>query len=741
MAGKKKVPKKKASAKTKLICIVHYASQRTDKQTRRLSVTSFEKIKETVRLRLACENENVKLESVCAQVPVELIRDVHGAHRKCYQMFTNIGHIKSRKRQHTADNDESMPSTSKRQKSSSSAVLFPSQECLFCGRNRIQSKGRSEYLTKCVTETAAVAIQCSAEEKNDFELLGKIKDVDLCAREAHYHNSCRRDYTRKDDRNLNADVDDELVENYSAHCDAFDHIREHVEEHIIHKGNVERTTLLKEKYLNYLQAHHPSAYNPDYKAYKLKAKLQKHFGSRVKFWHPNNRSELIYSDTLPIGQTLEAFEVAASEEKFLEEAAIILRRRLLDAKKSAYVTPWPPTATQLLSPENKPPAFLQDFLSHLIGGKQHEKISGKFQRIVDSCAQDICYAITKGEWKMAKHVLLGMTLRHMTGSAELITLLNRLGHCQSYSQVMELDTALCNQLISVESLLPTTVSVNNNSVLHFSWDNFDMSEETPSGAGTTHVAHGIVVQEVTENTNSENGSLPQQNHKSSKSRSIVYEDKELPPCFVKGKKEPNLVVDTVNVKLPSSVELSKQADFAWAIARQHMSNEQSVPGWTGWVSLTGKSEENADCHRKSTVDYMVPIHKPITENATVQQVLRLCQQATKDVNQEVTIITFDLAVVMKAYSIIWQNPEEFQNILVRIGVFHTICSYLGVLGKMMSGSGFEDIIIEAGICASGSIDQVLRGKHYNRAMRVHKLMYEALEHILLHSFFYKKHNR
>jgi len=54
-----------------------------------------------------------------------------------------------------------------------------------------------------------------------------------------------------------------------------------------------------------------------------------------------------------------------------------------------------------------------------------------------------------------------------------------------------------------------------------------------------------------------------------------------------------------------------------------------------------------------------------------------------------------------------------------------MCSYMGAIGKMMSGSGLVEIIIEAGVCASGSIAKVITGKHYNRALRVHQLMLEA----------------
>ena len=56
---------------------------------------------------------------------------------------------------------------------------------------------------------------------------------------------------------------------------------------------------------------------------------------------------------------------------------------------------------------------------------------------------------------------------------------------------------------------------------------------------------------------------------------------------------------------------------------------------------------------------------------------------------------------------------------------------MGALGKKIRCSGLEEILIESGICTSGLIEQVLTGKHYNRASRVHKIVYEPLERIFL----------
>ena len=112
---------------------------------------------------------------------------------------------------------------------------------------------------------------------------------------------------------------------------------------------------------------------------------------------------------------------------------------------------------------------------------------------------------------MPKHVLLPMSVRQLTGNAELITILNRFGHAQSYTRTMELETAMCNSVTSSQSTLPPNITTSNNAVLHLCWDNFDKNEETPPGAGTTHSTHGIVLQELSDtsiNTSDEPYPMP-----------------------------------------------------------------------------------------------------------------------------------------------------------------------------------------------------------------------------------------
>ena len=112
--------------------------------------------------------------------------------------------------------------------------------------------------------------------------------------------------------------------------------------------------------------------------------------------------------------------------------------------------------------------------------------------------QDICRAATRGEWKLPKHVLVCMTLHHLLRSAQLNTLMNRLGHAESYSFSLELETALATALEEASSVLTPHIVRNpaGPSLFHSDFDNFDQYVNDLAGSGSVHTAHGIMLQNV-----------------------------------------------------------------------------------------------------------------------------------------------------------------------------------------------------------------------------------------------------
>ena len=149
------------------------------------------------------------------------------------------------------------------------------------------------------------------------------------------------------------------------------------------------------------------------------------------------------------------------------------------------------------------------------------------------------------------------------------------------------------------------------------WDNFELTEETPSGAGTTHTAHGIVIQEMF--TSADNDACSdQQSLPTDKKRSVTVVPHEIKPYNSKKRADPNLTVSNTIVEETGSEKLAKFSDILWILARFcSSSNKQTVPGWAGWITLT--SSNNDDTQRQSTVDYLAPVNSPTTENAIIQQ--------------------------------------------------------------------------------------------------------------------------
>ena len=297
--------------------------------------------------------------------------------------------------------------------------------------------------------------------------------------------------------------------------------------------------------------------------------------------------------------------------------------------------------------------------------------------------------------------------------------------------MLELDAALAVEVQRTNSVLPSKISPTGNVVSLLCWDNFDINEETPTGSGTTHTTHGIMIQEVpsTDLCLSHSTSLGR-----TRERSFNYKSLPLKPCYSARRVEPVLSSASstaVEEQSPVNVVAQSHRQLLWALCRGLFNTACTVTDWNGWISkTTGDTGEI----KQSRIGYMKPILHPITDYATVQECLVISMEATQKVQQQVTFVTFDYAAARIAFDIMWDKPAVFSNVVVHLGAFHTMCSYMGALGKMMAGSGFEDVLIEAGTCASGSINQVMNGSHYNRATKVHKLMVDALERLLLRQF-------
>ena len=67
-------------------------------------------------------------------------------------------------------------------------------------------------LVKCMTIAAEDSVKEATKRTQDQHILLKVQDTDLAPREAHYHATCRRDYSREDDRHQKTIKDSQTIE-------------------------------------------------------------------------------------------------------------------------------------------------------------------------------------------------------------------------------------------------------------------------------------------------------------------------------------------------------------------------------------------------------------------------------------------------------------------------------------------------------------------------------------------------
>ena len=492
----------------------------------------------------------------------------------------------------------------------------------------------------------------------------------------------------------------------------------------------------------------------------LKKRLSDDFPQLI-FHTPTKRntSELVFAETLstetlldmvpfPSGaETTQSSEMSQTDSetekpttktkpedtRTLYTAALLLKSLLSDTPGMSC--PWPPTAEDFNVTEAQAvvPLELYNLISWIIGATEEPTLE-HFVKIADdlhlkvlSVCQDIVYLASKGRKQTPKSLSLGLTVRHLTGSSRIVTLLNKLGHCAARDTVLSLDTSLA-QLTLMEGRNKVPKGFSKRTPTTLVWDNIDFGEETLSGRGTTHHTNGIMLQSFASETISTATRQPLR-----KGVSSFKAPPQIPiePYHQSKRQGPH------NLGQPMEAETCRmdthsaaQAELAYVLVKSTYADGCTIPSWTGFHTLL----QGENTLQKSALYYLPVIEASPTEMSTVNTILKRSVQIAEQLELDHIVLVFDQAIYAKAQQIRWKNDDFAKRLVIRLGEFHTCMSYLSVLGKRFGDAGLQDILIESEVVATGSINGVLNGHHYNRSMRAHKLLYESLQRIRFTTF-------
>ena len=315
-------------------------------------------------------------------------------------------------------------------------------------------------------------------------------------------------------------------------------------------------------------------------------------------------------------------------------------------------------------------------------------------------------------------------------------------HCCSYDDLRAVDTSIALEVLAraqeYGTVLPTNITLRC-SFVQLAADNNDINEETLDGKNTTHATTMVVYQKKQFGPEPPLMSLAQHG-KRRQSLQADESDISLQECSVyRGRPVTAEYVGHVDVDWYSGEsDTSRSAslsDDIWKVLRLNdkgltqsfvttASEIKPIPSWSGFDSILFP-----DMPRVTSIGYCPMIEGASTEFSTIYTVLKHAQAISSTVDQEDTVITFDLAMYVKATQLQWRFPNEFSDPVIRLGGFHIALNYLALLGKKYASSGLDDLLVELGVYAAGTASALMKGKFYNRGIWAHNIAMEALFHL------------
>ena len=448
-------------------------------------------------------------------------------HPECYARYTNKEHLKriqnsrrSPRKQKAPDTYSSQgPSPTKRVRRSivSRGVKEKEHICIICRSEKWQADGKNkERLLKCEVDTVENKIKSAAKIRDDIRVNLDVEGKDLKAIEAMYHRSCYAQYTnpvslqRIIARKENAKSETRL-DPYEA---AFDSVMGTINERVLKKKEAISITFLCDMYVTKLIEQNVDT---QCRAFKLKEKILKQYKNNIGFVQPApRRPEYVFDATMKVEDVVksllqnppdETFEDDALDETYnlnddinteIYHCGISIHQTLKEMKDTMA---WPPTPSDITKDNIVVPDTLFNLAAYIITGCKEPVTEGRVpvnedtERYVLSIAQDLINVTTRGHIKTVKNIGLAVAVRNITGNKEVLKLLNKFGHTLSYEKITKYEKDLVNKYHGVHRnsiILPQNIEKNVFST--FVWDNNDLCEETLSGAGSTHVTNGIIIQ-------------------------------------------------------------------------------------------------------------------------------------------------------------------------------------------------------------------------------------------------------
>ena len=188
-------------------------------------------------------------------------------------------------------------------------------------------------------------------------------------------------------------------------------------------------------------------------------------------------------------------------------------------------------------------------------------------------------------------------------------------------------------------------------------------------------------------------------------------------------------------------DMNPVLDLAWCLLRLlhrgvlpmpnvvDITPNQFIPFWSGFNHHLCRKRPSY-----TSITYAPIIDAKPADMATVYTTMRRCMDMCAALGQRHAVQTMDQQLYAIAQQVKRALPGELGGNVLRMGGFHTLSCFIACVGKFWSDAGLLDFLVDSGVYAASTADQMLAGKQFNRVLSELTLAYETLTAMKLAAF-------
>ena len=647
----------------------------------------------------------------------------------------------------TQDDLAVSPMKSRRRSNLASQESLSKQaHCFFCEKPDIMSNLHATSTLEVDKKVRSCAVLL-----NDNKLTAKLSTGDMIATEAKYHGKCLAGLYNKvrkvkssviakensDNSVTDLDLEELAFAKLIAYIDEFMDIEEMA---VLRLADLANIYCLKQEELGIEQ--------PTVNKTRLKDRILEVFPDLSAY---TEGREVLFAFEHEIAGALREAKRKNSDAWHLAKAANIVRKDMLKVKNSFNGT------FNDDSQRNSVPESLKTLVGLLLKGptaeidtKNNQACLTVSQLILFNCVTK--YRVkpeSKGSTHHVKYrecpvpLYTALKIHGSTRDKSLIEAFYKLGLSISYDRLLSITTDTANSVIKRYEAENTVCPAKLKDEL-FTTAQVDNIDHNTSSTTANNSFHGTAISLVQHPTNQNTGQERAVDTFDDSSHNSSNKLHQLPPFYSQVHPVAEPPKDFFSV--PGSVttetfdqSINKQeTEIDWLeCIRQHSSKkdlaEDECVSWAAYRA----SHSMPSCYQPAIIT-LLPL---FTENAhsvaMIQHSMKVIQSAVKLVNpSQVPVITYDQPLFAIAKQLQWTKCDEFgeDRFVFMLGGLHIEMSFLNVLGKWLTGSGWAEMITNAEVATPGVADSFLKGKHVTRTRRAHQVTAACLHTLMTNAY-------